>query len=87
MAQTFVLETGAGPQTAVDPITMEVIQNALVALADEMAFTVARTARSFVLKEALDYSPALSASSATTCILATSSPPTTPMTARPTCRT
>ena len=59
MAQTFVLETGAGPQTAVDPITMEVIQNALVALADEMAFTVARTARSFVLKEALDYSTAL----------------------------
>ena len=48
--------TSSGP---IDPITMEVLKNALVALADEMAFTVARTARSFVLKEALDYSTAL----------------------------
>ena len=42
-----------------DPFTMEVIKNALVSVADEMALTVARTARSFVVKEALDYSTAL----------------------------
>ena len=42
-----------------DPFTMEVIKNALASIADEMALTVARTARSFVIKEALDYSTAL----------------------------
>ena len=42
-----------------DPFTLELIKNALVSVADEMALTVARTARSFVIKEALDYSTAL----------------------------
>ena len=35
------------------------MQNALAAIADEMAATVVRTARSFVVKEALDFSTAL----------------------------
>jgi N-methylhydantoinase B len=42
-----------------DPFVLELIKNALVALADEMALTVSRTARSFVVKEALDFSTAL----------------------------
>ncbi len=45
--------------TAPDPFALELIKNALVALADEMALTVYRTARSFVVKEALDFSTAL----------------------------
>ena len=42
-----------------DPFTLDIIKNALGAIADEMAITVARTARSFVVKEALDFSTAL----------------------------
>ncbi|MFQ5829130.1 MAG: hydantoinase B/oxoprolinase family protein [Candidatus Methylomirabilia bacterium] len=42
-----------------DPITVELIKNALESIADEMAVTVVRTARSFVLKEAMDFSTAL----------------------------
>jgi N-methylhydantoinase B len=42
-----------------DPFALELIKNALVTLADEMALTVSRTARSFVVKEALDFSTAL----------------------------
>ncbi|MFN0304924.1 MAG: hydantoinase B/oxoprolinase family protein, partial [Burkholderiales bacterium] len=44
---------------APDPFALELIKNALAALADEMALTVYRTARSFVVKEALDFSTAL----------------------------
>lgn len=42
-----------------DPFALELVKNALAALADEMALTVSRTARSFVVKEALDFSTAL----------------------------
>ena len=49
----------AAPSIARDPFALELIKNALVALADEMALTVYRTARSFVVKEALDFSTAL----------------------------
>jgi N-methylhydantoinase B len=42
-----------------DPFALELVKNALVTLADEMALTVSRTARSFVVKEALDFSTAL----------------------------
>ncbi len=42
-----------------DPFTIELIKNALTSIADEMAVTMTRTARSFVIKEALDYSTAL----------------------------
>ena len=39
-----------------DPVQVELLKNALTAVADEMAITVVRTARSFVIKEALDFS-------------------------------
>jgi len=42
-----------------ETFTLELLKNGLVTIADEMAVTVARTARSFVIKEALDYSTAL----------------------------
>jgi len=42
-----------------DPVTIEVVKNALESIADEMALTVVRTARSFVVKEAMDFSTAL----------------------------
>ena len=42
-----------------DPIAIELLKNALQSLADDMAVTVARTARSIVIKEALDFSTAL----------------------------
>lgn len=43
---------------AIDPVTLEVIQNGLGSIVDEMALTVMRTAYSGVVKDALDYSTA-----------------------------
>ncbi len=51
--------TAQAAAAAEDPFALELVKNALVAIADEMALTVSRTARSFVIKEALDYSTAL----------------------------
>jgi N-methylhydantoinase B len=42
-----------------DPITAELFRNAIVALADEMALTIYRTAYSGVLKNIMDYSTAI----------------------------
>ena len=44
---------------ASDPFALELVKNALATIADEMALTISRTARSFVVKEALDFSTAL----------------------------
>ena len=52
----------AGTSRIGDPFARDLIKNALATIADEMALTVARTARSFVVKEALDFSTALFAS-------------------------
>src|SRR5438876_11250279 len=43
----------------VDPVTLEVVQNALGSLVDEMALIVMRTAYSGIVRDALDYSTAL----------------------------
>ncbi len=42
-----------------DPIAFELVKNALATIADEMAVTIVRTARSFVMKEAMDFSTAI----------------------------
>jgi len=42
--------------TNVDPITMEVVQNALGAIADEMALIIMRTAYSTIVRDSMDYS-------------------------------
>jgi N-methylhydantoinase B len=44
---------------ALDPIRLELMKNAFAAIADEMAATVIRTARSSVIKEAMDFSTGL----------------------------
>ena len=45
--------------TTNDPIRLELMKNAFAAIADEMAATVVRTARSSVIKEAMDFSTGL----------------------------
>ena len=45
--------------TAIDPVTLEVIRNALTATAEEMSLVVMRSARSPLLREAGDLSSAL----------------------------
>ena len=42
-----------------DPLTYELVKNALAGIADSMAVTVVRTARSFVVKQSMDFSTAL----------------------------
>ncbi len=44
---------------AVDPITLEVVNNALVGVAEQMAATILRTSYSTVIREMLDYSTAV----------------------------
>lgn len=46
-------------RTRFDPITFELIKNALGTIADEMALTIVRTSRSGVLKDNMDFSTAL----------------------------
>ena len=46
-------------ETAADPITQQVVANALATVADEMAATIFRTAHSTVVRDALDFSAAL----------------------------
>ena len=43
----------------IDPITLEVIKNALSTIADEMALVVMRTAYSKILRDSMDYSTAV----------------------------
>ena len=44
---------------AVDPITQEIVGNALASIADEMATTIFRTAHSTVVRDGMDFSAAL----------------------------
>lgn len=44
------------PATALDPVQLEIIRNALIAAAEEMSVTIWRTSRSTVVREMLDYS-------------------------------
>ena len=44
---------------AIDPVTLEVIKNALASVADEMALVVMRSAYSPVVRDTMDYSTAL----------------------------
>ena len=47
------------PTLNVDPITMEVLQNALGTIADEMALVIMRTAYSTIVRDSMDYSTGL----------------------------
>jgi N-methylhydantoinase B len=46
-------------RSAVDPITLEVVKNALASTADEMALVIMRSAYSPVVRDTMDYSTAL----------------------------
>ena len=46
-------------QQTTDPVTREIVKNALMSIADTMALTVVRTARSAVIKHGMDFSTAL----------------------------
>ena len=46
-------------QQTTDPITREIVKNALMSIADTMALTVVRTARSAVIKHGMDFSTSL----------------------------
>lgn len=48
----------AGPELH-DPVTFEVVKNAFIALADELAITVVRTAHSQVVRDSMDFSTAI----------------------------
>ena len=50
------LEAGVGNS---DPITMEVVRNALSSIADEMALVIMRTAYSSIVRDSMDYSTGL----------------------------
>ena len=45
--------------TTADPITMEVVRNALNSIADEMALVIMRTAYSTIVRDSMDYSTGL----------------------------
>lgn len=46
-------------ELGIDPITFEVLRNGLDAVADEMAYTIVRSARSTMIKDCMDYSASL----------------------------
>src|SRR5215207_8562108 len=61
-APTDTIPTNAAPAPtprAIDPITREIIRNALAAGADEMAMAMYRTAYSTIVRDCLDYSTSL----------------------------
>ena len=47
------------PGRNADPITMEVVRNALSSIADEMALVIMRTAYSSIVRDSMDYSTGL----------------------------
>ena len=51
-----LIQTREEPECNVTPITQELVRNALATIADNMAVTVVRTARSQVVKQSLDFS-------------------------------
>ncbi|HVC35290.1 MAG TPA: hydantoinase B/oxoprolinase family protein, partial [Chloroflexota bacterium] len=55
----MALETGVSAPTAkLDPITFEVVRNALDSIADQMAITLMRSAYSAIVRDSVDYSTA-----------------------------
>ena len=43
-------------KTRVDPVTLQIVGNALASMADEMATTICRTAHSTVVRDGMDFS-------------------------------
>ena len=53
------LKPGSSLKLGLDPISFAVVKNAMDAIADEVAYTVLRTARSEIVKDVMDYSAAI----------------------------
>ena len=53
------MASAAQAPVAVDPVTQQVVANALASIADEMATTIFRTAHSTVVRDGMDFSAAL----------------------------
>ena len=43
----------------IDPITLEVVQNALSSIADELALVIMKSAYSNIVRDSMDYSTAI----------------------------
>ncbi len=56
MAVSARADTTRADRTRVDPITLQIVGNALASLADEMATTICRTAHSTVVRDGMDFS-------------------------------
>ena len=52
-------ERAANRRDASDPVTLQIVANALQSIADEMATTIIRTAHSTVVRDGMDFSSAL----------------------------
>lgn len=50
---------GPEAETAFDPVTLEIVKNALDSIADEMALVVLRSAYSPIVRDSMDYSTAV----------------------------
>jgi N-methylhydantoinase B len=61
-------------QREVDPVTLQIVANALASIADEMATTIFRTAHSTVVRDGMDFSAALCDASGETVAQAVSVP-------------
>ena len=55
----LVLRARHARDTNTDPITQQIVGNALASIADEMATTIFRTAHSTVVRDGMDFSAAL----------------------------
>src|SRR5690606_11338292 len=55
----YCREERSSAMTSLDPIELEILQNALTAAAAEMDVTMWRTSRSTIVREMLDYSTAI----------------------------
>jgi N-methylhydantoinase B len=49
----------ATPKTTIDPFTVEIIKDGLIAAGDEMFYALQRTAKSTIIYEVLDYATGL----------------------------
>ncbi|GAC1396809.1 MAG: hydantoinase B/oxoprolinase family protein [Chloroflexota bacterium] len=56
---TLTTDARTGIQTRIDPFTLEIIKDGLVAVGDEMFYALQRTAKSVVIYEVLDYATGL----------------------------
>ncbi|HEX9350821.1 MAG TPA: hydantoinase B/oxoprolinase family protein, partial [Gaiellaceae bacterium] len=50
---------GVAPKTEIDPFTVEIVKDSLVAIGDEMFVALQRTSKSTIIYEVLDFASGL----------------------------